>query len=345
MCESMTPRSDTMTSRPETRSPPDTSDAALDPLTERALEWLVHLHSGAETEQDWSDYQNWKAASAPQRRAAEEAERLWERLGVALVRKSPSKLWRASQLSVLVVALAATSFAAGLFGVPASYFPDERTAVGERRSLALPDGSRLELDSGSSVDIDFTDSRRRLVLYGGRIFVTVTPDRNRPFFVESGGGTTRALGTAFAVGKEGDGVDVVVAEHAVRVAYPGEESGPSVEVQAGSQVSYAPQTGLEAPHPVNLGSQTAWRRGLFLFNNRPLGAVVAEMERYRRGKIVIADDALKHLPVTGIFETGDTDSLLDAVSSALPVQVHRLPWLTVIRRDPARALEPFQPQR
>lgn len=345
MCESMTPRSDTMTSRPETRLPPASPDAPLDPLTERALEWLVHLHSGTETDQDWSDYQDWKTANAPQRRAADEAERLWERLGSALARKPRSKLRRISQLSMVLVALAATSFAAGLFGAPASYFPDERTAVGELRTLTLPDGSRLELDSDSRVDIDFTDRRRRVVLYGGRIFVTVAPDRSRPFFVEAGGGTTRALGTAFAVGKDGDGVDVVVTEHAVRVAYPDGESGPSVEVRAGNQVGYAPQTGLEVPHPVDLGSRTAWRRGLFLFDSRPLGSVVAEMERYRRGRIVIAEEALKQLPVTGIFETGDTDSLLDAVSSALPVQVHRLPWLTVIRRDPARALEPFQPRR
>jgi transmembrane sensor len=345
MCESLAPHDETMKPRFDTRSAPEAKDAALDPLTERALEWLVHLHSGSESEQDWSEYQSWKAADAGQRQAAEQAERLWQGLGSALTRPATSRLKRAARLSLLILALGAAGFAGGLFGAPGAYFPDERTATGERRSLTLPDGSRLELDAVTSLDIDFSDRQRRLVLHAGRIFVAVSPDRQRPFRVESGGGTIQALGTAFAVGKESDAVEVVVAEHAVRVAFPDEATGPSVEVQAGNQISYAPDTGLGQPRPVEIRSRTAWRRGLFLFESRPLGAVVAELERYRRGRIVIADNALKDLPVTGIFETGDSDALLDAVVAALPVQVHKLPWLTVIRRAPERSLEPFQPRR
>ncbi len=348
MCESLAPHDETMKPRSDIRPAPETGDAALDPLIERALEWLVHLHSGSETEQDWAEYQSWKAADAGQRQAAEQAERLWQGLGSALTRPATSRLKRAARLSLLILALGVAGvagFAGGLFGAPGAYFPDERTATGERRSLTLPDGSRLELDAATSLDIDFSDRQRRLVLHAGRIFVAVSPDRQRPFQVAASGGTVRALGTAFAVGMESDAVDVVVAEHAVRVAFPDEAAGPSVEVQAGSQVSYAPATGLGQPRPVEIRNRTAWRRGLFLFENRPLGAVVAELERYRRGRIVIADNALKDLPVTGIFETGDSDALLDAVAAALPVQVHKLPWLTVIRRDPERSLEPFQPRR
>ncbi|WP_029002986.1 FecR family protein [Azorhizobium doebereinerae] len=324
---------------------PDALDAPLDPLTERALEWLVYLHSGAETDADWSAFHDWKAATPAQRQAAETAEQLWDGLGTALNRKRRAKAARATLLSLGLLALLAGGFAAGVFGPPASYFPDARTAVGERRTLTLADGSQLELDAATSLDIHFTAGQRRLTLFGGRIFVAVAPDPARPFLVEAAGGTTRALGTAFEVSRDRDLVDVVVSEHAVRVAYPDAASGTSVEVEAGSEVSYAPATGLARPHPTDLANRTSWRRGLMLFDSRPLGDVVGEIERYRRGRILIVDGALRQLPVSGMFETADTDALLDALAEALPLKVDKLPLLTVIRRDPARPLEPFQPQK
>ncbi len=334
-----------MTVRPSPPEAPDRLDAPLDPLTEEALEWLVYLHSGAQTEQDWAAFQDWKAESAARRQAADTAEHLWHGLGSALGRKRSAKATAVKLLSVLLLVAATGGFAAGLFGPPASYFPDERTAVGERRTLTLADGSRLELDAATSLDIHFTAGQRRLTLFGGRIFVTVAPDPARPFLVEAAGGTARALGTAFAVGQEDNRVKVVVTEHTVRVAYPNEADGASVDVQAGNEVSYAPATGLAPPHPTDVRTRTSWRRGLMLLDSRPLDQVMAEVERYRSGKIIIVDAALRHLPVSGMFETGDTDALLDALAEALPVKVDRLPLLTVIRRDPARPLEPFQPRR
>lgn len=111
MCKSLAPRDETMKPRSDIRPAPETGDAALDPLIERALEWLVHLHSGSETEQDWAEYQSWKAADAGQRQAAEQAERLWQGLGSALTRPATSRLKRAARLSLLILALGAAGFA------------------------------------------------------------------------------------------------------------------------------------------------------------------------------------------------------------------------------------------
>lgn len=334
-----------MMSRSEPVAASDAIDARLDPLTERALEWLVHLHSGSETEQDWNAFHDWKASGAAQRQAAEAAERLWEGLGSALRRRRRAKAAVATVLSACLLAAIGLGFATGLFGAPVAYFTDEWTGVGERRVLTLSDGSRLELDAATSLDVGFTPAQRRLVLFGGRIHVTVAADPGRPFVVEAAGGTTRALGTAFEVSRAGDQVEVVVTEHAVRVAYPDDDPGASVEVHAGSEVDYAPQTGLAHPRTADLRSRGAWRRGMLLLDSRPLGDVVTEIERYRRGRIVIADPALRQLPVSGMFETADTDALLDALATALPVRVAKLPWLTVIRRDPDRPLQPFLPRK
>ncbi|QCI64544.1 FecR family protein [Phreatobacter stygius] len=321
---------------------PDPADAPLDPMTEQALAWLVRLHSGSQTAEDWSDYQAWKTANAEQRRAAVLAERLWERLGPALKPRRRSKVRGMAIALALTAGLTGIGFSGGVFGPPAAYFADQRTSIGERRTMTLADGSTMELDAGTSVDIDFGPDRRRLVLHTGQIFVTVAPDPARPFVVHAGRGSTRALGTAFDVRSEGEGARIVVTEHAVRVAYPGADASVTVDVRAGQQVVYAPGPGLGRPEPVDTAMLTAWRRGQVIFDGRPLGDVVGAMARYRRGRILITDSALRDLPVTGIFSTADTDALLDALPAILPVRVWRLPGLAVIQRDADRPAMPFQ---
>lgn len=314
------------------REPQTTSDDPLDPLTEAALGWLVKLHSGSETAGDWTAYQDWKAASLDQRRAADRAEKLWERLGPVLKPRPRRRPSGAVLALFIAIGAAGIAFSAGPFGPPAAFFADYRTGLDERRVVALADGSTMELDAGSAVDIDFGPDRRRLVLHAGQVYVTVARDPARPFVVAAADGTTRALGTAFEVRREDGGARIVVAEHAVEVAYAGAERSQRVEVKAGEQVAYAPAIGLGRPEPANAAMLTAWRRGQLIFDGRPLAAVIAEMGRYQRGRIIIADAGLRDLPVTGVFSTSDADALLDALPAILPVEVWRLPGLAVIRR-------------
>ena len=67
-------------------------DEALDPLTEKALEWLVFLHSGEETDQNWQQYESWKMMSKAQMLASQSAESLWASIGPAVKRPKIKKL-------------------------------------------------------------------------------------------------------------------------------------------------------------------------------------------------------------------------------------------------------------
>lgn len=304
----------------------------LDPLTEEALAWLVRLHSGDETAADWAAYEEWKAAAADQMAAARRAEVLWEQLGPALARKRG----KGAVLPVIIMAALALpllAFMNGLFGPPASYWADYRASIGERRVVTLSDGSVVDLDTSTSFDFDRHGDTRMLTLYGGQIFVAVQPDKRHPFVVRTGDGTIRALGTAFDVRRDGDTTTVVVAESSVRVALAGVAS--TVDVHAGQQVAYSPGR-IGVPQRAEVEALTAWRDGKIIFKDRPLGQVIAELSRYRRGAIVILDDGLKRLPVTGIFDTGDDDALFDAVAAVAPVTVRRLPLLSLIERDAAQ---------
>jgi transmembrane sensor len=314
---------------------PVSASQARDPLTREALAWLVHLHSGQETAQDWSDFLDWKAADEAHIRAAAQAETLWEQLGPALVRERKSRNKTIPAVIAAAVALVGIAFVVGLFGPPASFFADYRTSIGEIRSVTLGDGSQVDLDSGTSFDVDV--GHRTITLHAGQIHVAVQPDSNRPFTVIAGAGSVRALGTAFAVRRDGDGATVVVTEHAVRVDYKGDPETHSADIAAGEAISYSP-AGLGQPRKADIATLTAWRHGELAFEGRSLADVVAEMDRYRRGKILILDEAVRRLPVTGNFDIADANAFFESIQLALPVDVVVVPGVTLIRRDPLRSL-------
>jgi transmembrane sensor len=319
-----------------TRPAPDdaTPDDALDPLTEQALEWQVRLHSGEDRAAVERAFELWKSADPAHRRAAERAAELWRLLGGAVPGRGrgPPK----SAVVLLLCGLAAGGLlAGGAFGPPRAWLADARTAVGERRAMVLPDGTQVDLDGGTSFDIAFTADRRQLRLYTGRIHVAVRPDRTRPFEVVAGGGSARALGTAFDVGREGALTSVLVTENVVRVRAVTEPDAEAVDLRAGQEVSYADER-IGEVRQVDLLARTAWRQGRLVFDGRPLGEVAAVLARYRRGRVVVTDRGVEALRLTGTFSTADSDRMLDAIEAALPVRILRLPLLTLIRPDPAR---------
>ena len=329
-----------MTAKPfrnESLSPgaPDGREDALDPLLEQALEWLVTLHSGVATVEDRNSYEAWAAQSPECRGAAAEAERLWRAIGPAARPPSPPLRGKALLGGILAVGLLGGLFAGGVLESPAALLADQHTTIGERRSLTLADGSRLDMDANTAVDIEISDNRRIVILHGGRIHVSVRPDPRRPFDVQAAGGVIRALGTAFDVLRSDEQVRVTVTEHVVAVSYANHGQTGEVRVAAGQEVGFDPRHGLGRPVDAPIREAMAWPRGQVIFDGRTLGDVLRETERYRTGVVIVTDAGLRNLPVTGVFETDDTEGMLSAIAEALPVQMYRLPWITVIRPNSA----------
>ena len=227
------------------------------------------------------------------------------------------------------------SVASGLFGPPQALIADERTGIGERRSIILSDGTLVESDSGTSFDIAFGPHGRRLDLYTGQIYVAVQRDPTRPFEVVAETGTVRALGTAFEVRRDGAETDVFVTESMVRVTPAERADAAAIDLRAGQEVSFtASQTGkIRQGDP---RSRSAWRQGQLVFDGHPLREVVAALGRYRRGRIIVMDRDLGGLRVSGTFSTVNSEKALDAMEAALPIRIRRLPLLTLIQRDPER---------
>lgn len=196
---------------------------------------------------------------------------------------------------------------------------DYRTAVGEQRTVALSDGSTVQLNTDTALSITMTDDARRLTLHRGEAFFTVAPDSSRPFEVTADHGVIRALGTTFNVRTEPDQTTVTVAEHGVKVML---ESDVSVDVQAGERIQYHRNRWLGPVERTNMTRTLAWQRHRLVFDNDPLPVVLAELARYRSGRLVfLRDHSLNELLVTGSFDTDRLDRFLPALEESLPVRI------------------------
>jgi transmembrane sensor len=108
-------------------------------------------------------------------------------------------------------------------------------------------------------------------------------------------------------------------EHSVQVTLsPSAENVPLI-VHEGEQALFAPAQGLRGARRVDLGMQTAWQCGKLIFQNKPLAEVVAELSRYRHGHILILNPALRHLSVTGLFDTATPDVALRIIHRTLSI--------------------------
>jgi transmembrane sensor len=313
---------------------PQSEEDIRDPLAREALVWLAHLHSGEEKPEDWTAFEEWQAASEDHRRAGAKAKRVWDQIGASLLRQRKPKTPKIPIIILAAIGLSAMAFFGGLFGPPASFFADHRSSTGEVKSVTLRDGSKVDLDTGTSFDV--SDGDRTITLYTGQVFVDVKPNPNRAFAVIAGDARVQALGTAFAVRRDGSRSTVLVAESAVQVSATRGQADRAVRVFAGNAVTLGADARLGNPQSADVATLTAWRHGELSFNNRPLSEVAAELDRYRSGKIIILGRSIRNLPVTGSVDIARLDQFLASLQVVLPLKVSRMPGLVTIWRDPAR---------
>jgi transmembrane sensor len=315
------------------------ADQAEDIPDEQALQWFVRLRDGEADAAARRDFAAWLAASPDHARAWAEIEALWTDLDRLAPLTAPAaappihaavparpRRWRQ-----IAFALAASLvLAAGVVGILAQSdrFADFRTAAGERRTIALADGSQIELAPASAIDVDLTGSRRMIRLVSGQAFFTVAKDPARPFSVAARGGTVTALGTAFDVKLGlGSAVAVAVDESRVKVEVPG---AAGVVVGRGQGVGYEGEA-ISPPGPLDPGEIGDWRRGRLVFHDVRLAEAVADLERYGGGRIGILAREAGQRRVTAVLDAHDPAKGLDMLAGGLGLRVVRpFAWLTLL---------------
>lgn len=305
-------------------------------LEDEAIERLVHLHSGRANAADRLAFQNWSQLSPAHRAAAQTAQALWSALPqtetaqrhevAGTISTRSHRRWRGSAASAASLAMIALTL--GLYHQGPVLYADHSTTTGERREIHLADGSQVWLNSGTALSVDFSDARRDIRLYRGEALFAVAKDSERPFVVHAAEGEVRAIGTRFDVDLRDHQVEVRVSEGVVQVDSAG---APPARLTIGQGLQYQQGQAPGAVRDVDLRSADAWQRGKLIFNRQPLGEVLGELERYLPGKLYLTDDTLRALLVSGVFELDDPRGMLDTLVQTQPVQITRLPLLTLVR--------------
>ncbi|MBS9478961.1 FecR family protein [Ancylobacter radicis] len=322
-------------------------EGQVDVIGLRAAEWVARLDGSPLTEAETGALRDWLAQDPDHRAAFEEASATWRDL--ALLRRDPGPLRdlvparrrpvparRAAVIGALVGLMVLVAVGARYqFGDPwLLATADYRTAPGEVRAVSLPDGSTAELGPASAIAVDYDNGERRVRLLAGEVFFAALPRdgrETRPFLVEAAGGTTTALGTQFVVEKDDEGADVLAIEHQIEVTMQQDGERQGVVLSPGQEVRYRRGAGLGHVHARDVAIATAWRRGMLVFNGARLGQVVETLNRYRRGRIVILDEALAERRVSGVFATSDLGDAIETITSELGIGQRSLyPFITVL---------------
>lgn len=318
------------------------SRTQLDRAGGEAIDWMVRFRAGQPDQRLHARFEQWLASDPSH---GEAWERLQARLGShydtlrQLERRAPGQAGEARQV-LLQPATTRRDVLRGFLGIgvlggglwlagrsqPGQALLADLHTRGARERFTLDDGSQLNLNAGTAVDLDFTPSQRLLHLRHGELMVQVAADATRPFIVRTAQGDIRALGTRFLVRQEAEASRVIVLEHAVRLTL--RDGSQRLDLQQGETALLRAQR-VDALGPGQL-YRADWLNGRLNVLDEPLGDVVDALRPYQPGLIRVSPE-IRDLRVQGVFLLDDPQRTLTALAETLPIRVDRYgPWLTLL---------------
>ncbi|MGU3401598.1 FecR family protein [Brucellaceae bacterium D45D] len=248
----------------------------------------------------------------PERRAEfQQLERLWSDLD-KLPDLAVLPQHRRPTRRALLTWGAGAAIAAGTAGVVLMPRADLSTPTGGRLVTALPDGSRLDMDAHSRIDLDFSDSHRGVRMLEGRARFEAV-NAGRLFHIATIAGDVRLADGVVTV-HLWDG-EMTVTNHAGQCSVVA--GSTEIRLAASEEITVG-ASGIGKPEQVSIGNDD-WLSGRLVFENRPLRQVVSDLDRYRSGTIIMRGSSLRNLRVTGTFNASSPDVALNAITASLPV--------------------------
>lgn len=182
------------------------------------------------------------------------------------------------------------------------------TQLGERSQVVLPDGTKVWLNSSSSVEyVAPFFSRQRRVKMGGEAYFEVEHDRRAPFVVSTNGLDIEVLGTRFNIRNDDNEhrVTTVLLEGAVKAYASGREQA-SVRLHPAQQLVFDTRThAMRLTDCPSAERSINWIDGRFCFEHDTFGEIVAELKRYYNVDIRFMDNRLRDMRFSGNFRVED----------------------------------------
>lgn len=274
-----------------------TTDATI---IDTAIDW--HLRQPEMTADDWMAFVTWLEAD-PAHAAAFDRVAMVDRaippapapapLEAANDDAAPVRRWR----GVIGGSVAAAVAVALLAPLMLAQRPDPysvETAAGERRVVALGDGTRIEMSGGTRLTLDHHDDRVAALDRGQALF-TVRHDAARPFTLTAGGVAVRDLGTVFDVARDGPRLAVQVASGSVMV----QPDRDRITLTPGQTLLTDEANGHAVRGTVAPADVGGWRQGRIALTGATLGDLASAWRRLYGTRLNLTG-ALAQRPFTGM---------------------------------------------
>ena len=226
--------------------------------------------------------------------------------------------------ATLAMAAAAAVVIAVWVKQPVTQITAFATAQSQRQSLSLADGTRVELNAHTRMDIVLSRTERRVRLTQGEAYFDVHPDASRPFIIETRAGSVRVTGTTFNMRVDGSAaLEVAVIEGSVQVQAGAQRPphAPPVLLAAGQSLLSNPRgVSIKTLSAAALADVIAWRHGQIVFEGVPLREALATFGRYH-GRAMTATDAAAALPLGGRYSLDDPKGFFAALAELFPIRV------------------------
>ena len=330
--------------------PKVTQFSSREDIQEQACLWISRMDRGC-SKQEKADMITWVNQSNSHREILIKMASLWDDLSVlnelsALfpLEKAPKRTqhrFRRFSLaaSFLLVALIGGSLTTDVNFSSLFSFNTESTnnvklfstMVGEQASFSMTDGTSIQLNTNSIVEVVYSNRLRHLKLIQGEAKFDVAKDSARPFTVTAGEKSFTALGTIFNIQKNTNhDLELLVTEGKVLITKSIEvierisdtmgslklEDLPGVLVKSGQKAVIDDSTlnPIEKVSLVQVQRDLAWQQGMLIFEGEPLAKALKEISRYSNIHFEIIDDKLAQLIIAGYFKADDIDGLLKSLS-------------------------------
>lgn len=297
----------------------------------RASAWVVRIDRGL-THAEQGALEDWLESDVRHQGALARAQALWvlaERArvfrGKGKVRAPLARKLMSRPLAWLAAACVVLSTATAVYGLSHYAQTDVVAANDETLHVQLGDGSRVTLQKGGRLSVEYRLLKRLVRLEAGEALFEVARNPYRPFVVQAGDIRVRAVGTAFDVDRISEGtVDVVVTKGTVDVWRESKSSDPTLRLVAGNRVHITPQGIGRASEPrfADAPAPSADTPVIEL-NGLTLGEAAAEFNRHNRQAVVINDPRIAAQPVVGRFQASDPAAFVTAAAAMLDAHVRR----------------------
>ncbi|MFZ0266747.1 FecR family protein [Caulobacter sp.] len=329
-------------------------------IADAAIDWLVRLQGGVVTERDWLDFDAWLTASPAHARAYDAVLAFDRRLDFdarfdahfdahgaqtapvdalaassagRVVRLRPARrvwIWSAgAAIAAAFVAGAVLLPSSGLIGAHETTYA---TGVGERRTIVLEDGSRIEMNAASRLTVRFERHARRVRLDDAQAFFDVAKDSSRPFLVSAGDTQVRVVGTQFDVRRRDGQVAVKVQRGLVEVSPDLPRDAAPFRLRPGQGLSYREGRAADASlQAVAVEEVAGWRQGRLIYRDQPLSQIAGDMNRLFPRPVRLGDAQTANMRLSGVLIVDEQDAMVDRLSHLLPVRTTTTKDAIVIR--------------